>query len=250
MKKSEISRFTGPTTGNQVAITATALRQLNEEAMRAFTRRETVSATYDPEREFKLFTLVTLDPGCVVTIDSDLIPPTIDPAETSQEIHPEQTHQKADNSAGFVAYKANLTEIVRPNGAFGRFAIGSQESMTIVKVPPMSIPHALRVLPKVRLPIRAIVCDAVDGLEFWVEIHGVPGSPNYDAMDDMAWTLRNLHAKRIPCDPHSPWLIPGSFPLHPSNPKSLRRRLMYACYYPSSQGMVDSINLLSGELHC
>lgn len=241
MKKFEFSRYTGFTT-------ATSLRQLNEEAMKAFMRRETVSATYDPEREFKLFTLVSLDPGCVVTIDSDLISPTIDPAETSREIHPRQTHQKAGHPARFVAYQANLMEIVRPNGAFGRIAIGSQESITIVQVPPMGIPRALRVLPKIRLPIRAIVCDAVDGLEFWVEIHGVPGSPNYDTMDDMAWTLRNLGAKRIHCDPHSPWLIPGSFPLDPSTPKSLRRRLMYACDYPSSQGMIDSINILSGEL--
>ena len=41
MKKFEFSRYTGFTT-------ATSLRQLNEEAMKAFMRRGTVSATYEP----------------------------------------------------------------------------------------------------------------------------------------------------------------------------------------------------------
>ena len=113
MKTHEISRFTGFTTGNQVAITATIDRRFAEEGIRAFMQRKAVPSIYDPEREFKLFTKVVLEPMTVVAVEADLVIPATDSAQTGLEVQSAQTGLKVQGLASFVSYKANLGDVVR-----------------------------------------------------------------------------------------------------------------------------------------
>jgi hypothetical protein len=248
MKTHKISRFTGFTTGNKVAITATIDRRFAEEGIRAFMQRKAVPSIYDPEREFKLFTKVVLEPMTVVAVEADLVIPATDSAQTGLEVQSAQTGLKVQGLASFVSYKANLGDVVRSNGSFGRVLIGSQESTVVIRVPPDQIPEALRALQELERPIRAVVCDAVDGLDIWADRYGAPEVPYYNIMEELRLTLAELGIDGFECYPKSRWLIPGSMPLDPSNPTSFRRRLLFACDNPKSGGIEESINLLSGAM--
>lgn len=240
MKNSEISRVTGSTTGNQVATTATIARRFAEEGTRAFMKCQAVPAIYDPEREFRLFTKVVLEPLTVVAVEPDLVIPATDSAQTGLEVQ---------GLATFVSYKANLCDVVRSNGSFGRVLIGSQESTVVIRVPPNELPWALWAVQELKRPIRAVVCDAVDGLDIWADFYGEPDVPYFNVMEELRLTLAELGIDGFECYPGSRWLIPGSFPLDPSNRKSLRRRLLFACDKPRSGGIEESTNLLSEAMY-
>lgn len=248
MKKSELSRFTGSTTGNQVAITATIARRFAEEGIQAFMQWQAVPAIYDPEREFRLFNKVVLEPMTVVAVEADLVIPATDSAQTGLEVQSTQTGPKVQGLATFVSYKANLGDVVRSNGSFGRVLIGSQESTVVIRVPPDEIPEALLALQELERPIRAVVCDAVDGLDIWADFYGEPDVPYYNVMEELSLTLAEFGIDGFQCYPGSRWLIPGSMPVDPSNPTSLRRRLLFACDNPRSGGIEASTNLLSEAL--
>ena len=103
MKNNEISRVTGSTTGNQVATRATIARRFAEELTRSYMKCQAVPAIYDPEREFRLFTKVVLEPLTVVAVEPDLVIPATDSEQTGLEVQ---------GLATFVSYKANLGDVV------------------------------------------------------------------------------------------------------------------------------------------
>jgi hypothetical protein len=239
MKTNEISRYAGSIVGNQVATIANDAQDVIEKAIRAFFRREAISSPYDPEREFRLFNHVALDPMSLIAVDA---------VRASRVTSPEESGEEVKEFSGFISYKANHKDVVRPDGAFGRVLIGPPKANVILRVPPLGIPNALWAVSRVTLPIRAIVCDAHEGLDIWVEFYGNHDCPYYAIMDDVLLAMSALGINGKSYDEQAQWLIPGSMPPDPYNSKSLRRRLLFASDKPKMEGMRASLNLLSGAL--
>jgi hypothetical protein len=238
MKTHEIGRYIGTTTGNHVANNTNVIQDSVETAVRKFYCCGALSSTYDPEREFRLFTHVVLAPMALVAVNA---------GQSSAGPSPDKTDEEFQGLSGFVSYKANRKNVVRPEGSFGRVVSGYDELNMIFRVPPEGIPEALQVASTVKFPIRAIVCDITDGLDIWVKYYWASNSSFQAAMDDLLLTMRAEGIQGEVCDERSQWLIPGSMPEDPSNPKSLRRRLLFATDRTRRKGLKDSPNLLSGN---
>jgi hypothetical protein len=238
MKTHEISRFTGTTAGNHVATNTNANQDSVEKAVRAFYHNGDLSSDYDPEREFRLFNHVVLAPMALVAVNG---------GRPLTDLGPDGTGEEFQGLSEFESYKANLKNVVRPEGSFGQVVSGYGELNIIFRVPPEGIPDALQVASTLQFPIRAIVCDTTDGLDIWVKHYWAPKSWFDADMDDLLLTMRAKGIKGKVCDERSQWLIPGSMPADPSNPKSLRRRLLFATDRTRRKGLKESLNLLSGN---
>lgn len=230
---------TGDKRGDINAATTIPLERVRR-AIQAFILEEDLSLRYDQAREFGLFNRAALEPFSLVAIRSsvDMVFPGID--QCAQPIRPNGT---------FVSYKAYHEDVVRPSGSLGRYLRGMDRSMVIFEVPVPMIPSALEALPRVQLPISAIVCDDQDGLEIWITTDCSVWKSHPDAQYGVLQTMLTAGIEGIVKWPDSDWLMPGSVPMAPSDPECLRRRLLFACRDPHPWGLSGSINELSGALY-
>ncbi len=212
----------------------------NEEAMREFIEAENLSRDYDSAREFGMFNHAVLNPMAFVEVDSILsnFSPRLD----------KFNRQFSGLSCDFVSYKARIEDVTRPDGSYGRVMCGMHQAVVIYKVFE-STPLALKALREVQLPIIAIVCDSMEGLEIWVKADWEPGQSYSDAQYRVMLTMREAGIVGIVSEPESRWMIPGSFPMGSSYSKANRRRLLFACRDPHEFGMAGSTNDLAGVLY-
>lgn len=213
----------------------------NEEAMREFIEAENLSRDYDSAREFGVFNHAALNPMAFVEVDSILsnLSPRLD----------KFTRQSSGLPCDFVSYKGGIEDVTRPDGSYGRVMHGMYQAVVIYKVSPSTTPLALKALREVQLPIIAIVCDSMEGLEIWVKVDWESWQSYSDAQYRVMLTMREAGIVGIVSEPESRWMIPGSFPMGSSYSKANRRRLLFACRDPHEFGMAGSTNDLAGVLY-
>lgn len=212
----------------------------DEEAMREFIEEENLPRDYDSAREFGMFNHVALDPMAFVEVDSSLS--NLSPG------YDKFTRQSSGLPCDFISYKARIEDVTRPDGSYGRVMSGMYRAVVIYKVS-VSTPLALKALREVQLPILAIVCDSMEGLEIWVKADCEAWQSYSDAQYNVMLTMREAGIAGIVSEPECRWMIPGSFPVGSSYSKANRRRLLFACRDPQQFGMVESTNHLAGALY-
>ena len=224
---------------NGEAIAAKHLDSISA-AIGSFISKESLSPDCDPAREFGVFNRSVFEPMTFVAVRCplELAFPALDGLSRGPSKRP-----------SFVSYKAHLDDVTFPDGAFGRVLAGMHQTMVIYSVSASMIPQALKALPQVELPISAVVCDAVVGLEVWVKSDWESGRSYSDDQYQVMQTMRGAGIEGIIKEPQSLWLIPGSMPTGSSDSNSLRRRLLFACGDPDALGMDASTNEVSDPMY-
>ena len=228
--------------GADTSVGATTTKPLGpiSEAIGCSISKESLSPDCNPAREFGMFNRLVLEPMTVVAVRCplELAFPELDGLSRGPSKRP-----------SFVSYKAHLDDVTRPDGAFGRVLAGMHQTMVIYSVSASMIPQALKALPQVELPISAVVCDAVVGLEVWVKSDWESGRSYSDDQYQVMQTMRGAGIEGIIKEPQSLWLIPGSMPTGSSDSNSLRHRLLFACGDPDALGMDASTNEVSDPMY-
>ena len=224
---------------NGEAIAAKHLDSISA-AIGSFISKESLSPDCNPAREFGVFNRSVFEPMTFVAVRCplELAFPALDGLSRGPSKRP-----------SFVSYKAHLDDVTFPDGTFGRVLAGMHQTMVIYSVSASMIPQALKALPQVELPISAVVCDAVVGLEVWVKSGWKSGRSYSDDQYQVMQTMRGAGIEGIIKEPQSLWLIPGSMPTGSSDSNSLRRRLLFACGDPDALGMDASTNEVSDPMY-
>ena len=218
----------GSTATTQYANSFEGVRQ----GIQAFLREEDLPLKYNPAREFGVFNRVVLRTSTTVEVNS-------------LGGRASAGFGRFGESGFFVSYKAQLGDVVRTDGSYGR-VLNEFKSVVIYKVPSKTTPSVLKVLPDVPLPISAVVCDEIEGLEIWVNKDRDSRHSFADFQYRVIQDMRSAGIEGVVSEPQSYWMIPGSIPEGSSGSKPVRRRLLFACSQPSSFGMGSSHNELSG----
>jgi hypothetical protein len=209
--------------------------ELVRQANQAFLQEGDLPLKYNAARDFGVFNRVVLKPGTMVEVDS-------------LEGRASAGFGRLGKSRVFASYKADLDDVVRFDGSYGR-VLNEFKSVMIYKVPAEITPSALKVLPEVQLPITAVVCDEFEGLEIWVNQDRDLWRSCADFQYGIIRAMRSAGIEGLVAEPQSYWMIPGSIPEGSSHTKPVRRRLLFACSEPHSFGMDFSQNELSDIWH-